>query len=306
MIDAELRAKLEAEKWFHAINFGDFSVQSSIYPPDRPPNCHLFPAFRLFSEISLEGHRCLDMGTFDGMTAFVLDQMGARQIDATCQYDLRRFRLAHEALAADRVIYHPKVQLEDLIGRFGEAAFDLVIMSVALHHVMLPLEALFICRQLLRRDGLFLLEAIAFESPEPTVYLNTELSDPVFGPLSIWIPTDAGLDGMLRLSSFDPLTRTDIPVPAESKMGGGGRQVIRSTILSKAALPANVRGRTAKLKDIHERKPWTGRIDYRALERPDWPESSIRYSGPEGPRPIDVRSFAPATPLQPRWTAPDG
>jgi 2-polyprenyl-3-methyl-5-hydroxy-6-metoxy-1,4-benzoquinol methylase len=191
-VSAELRAQIEAWKsWFHAIDFGDFSVSSFVGSQDDPPNSHLYPVFRFLSEISVSGMRCMDMGTFDGLTAFVLHRMGAARIDATCQYNLTRFKLAKKGLNANRVIYHPGTQLEDLLEKFGEAAFDLIVVSLALHHLTSPEEALITCRRLLKQSGLFVLQAIAFKDDAPALFLNTELDVPVSGIPTIWIPTEA-------------------------------------------------------------------------------------------------------------------
>ena len=298
-IDPDLRKKIEAERWFHSIDFGEFSVSSYLPTYGFPPNRHLFSAFRYLSEISLEGQRCLDIGTFDGLTAFVLDRKGAARVDGTCQYDLPRFRLAREVLGADRVFYHPKTQLEDLMDLFGEAQFDLIVVSATLHQLTLPQECLFICRRLLKRNGLFILEAATFKDPTPALYLNPELDHPVVGNPTVWIPTDSAMKGMLRLASFDPLSCTDVVVGTS-----GTRIRSRTTILSKAVAPRDVRGRTKGLADIHDKAQFTGRIDYRSLARPDLPESSIRYSGPTGLRPAHAQDEVPDVPLQPRWNPP--
>ncbi len=301
-INPALRKRIEAQKWFHAIDFGEFSVPSFVARPGVPPNGHLYPAFQFFSEMSLAEHRCLDMGTFDGLTAFVLDRMGAGRVDATCQHDLKRFRLAKEALQADRVVYHPQTQIEELIDRFGEGSFDLVVLTVALHHLMLPQEGLFICRRLLKRNGLFVPEAGVFADPEPVVYLNPELEHPIYGCPTVWIPSATGLEGMLRLAGFDQLARIDLGVPKEHVTD---KTSIRMTTLNRAVRPADIRGRSEKLADIQEKAKWTGRIDYRALSADEWPESSISYTGPEGQRSLDVQKHITEAPLQPRWSPPE-
>jgi hypothetical protein len=50
---------------------------------------------------------------------------------------------------------------------------------------------------------------------------------------------------------------------------------------------------------------FTGRIDFRALARPDLPTSTIAYFGPEGMRPQHRLDEIPRVPLQPRWVPPD-
>lgn len=297
-MDFKLRKQIEAQKWFHALDFGDFTVPSYRYPAPTRPNNLLLPVFQFFSEISLPGMRCLDMGTFDGMAAFVLDRMGAGRIEATCQHDRKQFRLAHEALKADRVVYHPKVEAEDLIDRFGEGSFDMVLVSLALHYFMLPQEGLFICRRLLKRNGLFVLAAGVFQNRLPVMFLNTEVEHPVGGIPTTWIPSDTGLEGMLRLACFDQLARIDIARPRTPM------NRMYTTIVSKAVSPDDVRGRSQKLVSIHDTDKTTGRVSFPAFKRADWPVSSISYNGPPGRRQLDISTHVDNTPLQPRWTRP--
>ena len=222
--------------------------------------------------------------------------MGAAHVDATCQHDLLRFRLAKEALGAEHVVYHPETQAEDLIGRFGEGAFDLVVLGMALHHFMLPQEALCICRRLLKHRGLFVLGALTFTDPEPAVFLKPMMKSPAPGmPNTIWVPTHSALEGMLKLAGFDPIGNSGaLPVGTE-------RKVIYSTMLSRAVRPAELRNRSAELVYVQDTKKWTGPIDYRALERTDWPASAIAYNGPGGRRTPDPRILG-KIPLQPPWT----
>lgn len=298
-LSGDLLKQLQKQKWFHAIDFGNW-VSPSWVNPDLPPNYHLFPVFQLLSEIDLNGLRCLDLGTYDGMTAFVMDALGAERIDAICQYDLERFRLAQEALEASAVHYLPETQIEDLIDVYGEAAFDVVVVSAALHHLTSPQEGLFICRRLLKEGGLFILEAAVLPGSEPAVYLNSELENPVFGNPTVWLPTARGLEGMARLAGFDVVTRLDL---------AGGRMAReanyeRVTFLLRASKPADIKGRTEKLAAIQDEARWTGRIDFRSISN-GWPLSAARYSGPAEHRRLDVWSHVANVPLQPKWSDPE-
>ena len=290
-VDVDLQAQIQAWKnWFHAIDFGGFSVDSSVGSPDEPPNSHLYPTFRFLKEISVAGARCMDLGTYDGLTAFVLNHMGAARVDATCQYNLTRFKLAKKALQANRVIYHPGTQLEDLLDKFGEASFDLIVLSMTLHHLSSPQEGIFTCRRLLKQSGLFVLHAVAFKDDSPALLLNTELAQPVSGVPTFWIPSDTALIGMLRLASFESLARTDLPYRP------GVPPTISVNTVNRAVSPKEVAGRSEKLAAIQDKAQWTGRIDYQALSDPARPTSNILYSGPTGYRSLDIRSFRPPIP----------
>ena len=111
------------------------------------------------------------------------------------------------------------------------------------------------------------------------------------------VPTDAAFDGMLKLAGFEPIGASGF-FPAAGK-----RKLIYSTMLSRAVRAAEIRGRTAELAAIQDTATWTEPIDYRALERSDWPESAIRYEGPEGRRNPYIR-ILDRIPLQPRWRPP--
>jgi 2-polyprenyl-3-methyl-5-hydroxy-6-metoxy-1,4-benzoquinol methylase len=291
IVDVDLQAQIQAwTNWFHAFDFGDFSVGTEVGPADEPPNSHLYPTFRSLTEISVGGMRCMDLGTYDGLTAFVLNHMGAARVDATCQYNLTRFKLAKKALRANRVIYHPGTQLEDLLDKFGEASFDLIVLSMTLHHLSSPQEGLFTCRRLLKQSGLFVLHAIAFRDDSPALLLNTELAQPVSGVPSFWIPSDTALIGMLKLASFDPLARTDLPHRP------GSPPTISVNTVNRAVAPKEVAHRPEKLAAIQDKAQWTGRIDYRALSDPTRPTSPILYSGPTGYRSMEIRTFKPPFP----------
>ena len=85
---AEIAEKMQSHDFFHDMDFGDFRTKSFVYPENLPSNYHLYPAFDLLSNIKVQGMNCLDIGTFDGMFAFVLSKLGAANVDATCQHDL--------------------------------------------------------------------------------------------------------------------------------------------------------------------------------------------------------------------------
>jgi SAM-dependent methyltransferase len=209
------------------------------------------------------------------------------------------------ALRPKNVWYHPKVHIEDLIGRFGEASFDLVVVSLALHHLTSPQEGLFICRRLLKHGGLFVLEAGLILGREPGLYLNTALDNPAWGSPTVWIPTDTALEGMLRFSSFQVLARTDANLTRWTPISGDPpRPIARSTFVCRAVSPREVEARPAKLAEIQDTAQFTGRINFRALSSPRWPRSSIAYAGPRGLWPMDVRTYQPNLPPQPRWVAP--
>src|SRR5690348_18425354 len=86
---------IKRRRFFHDMEIAGIRTGSWVYGDTLPPNYHLFPAFEFLADMSLSRARCLDIGTYDGMTAFVMASLGAKTVDATCQFNLKRFRLIH-------------------------------------------------------------------------------------------------------------------------------------------------------------------------------------------------------------------
>jgi SAM-dependent methyltransferase len=244
--------------------------------------------------------RCLDLGTFDGMTAFVMAELGAAEVDATCQYDLNRFRCVAAVGGWTNLKYYPNTEIEDLRLRFGDASFDLVCISAMLHHLVSPLDALFIVRNLTRPKGYLILEAAVHDKPQPVATLNTEAHDPVYGTPTIWIPSIEALEGMVRLASFSVEARIHL----RGTYLGRERNYRRVTLLCRAVKPSEVVGRSSAVQAVHRLSPWRHRIDFRELESQETMGAKIYYHGTNGSQSINIFNYRTDVPLQPTWVDP--
>ena len=131
-----LIALARKEKYFHNMRIAGIDTGSWVYEDKLPQNYHLFPTFQYLNELQLDGTVCLDIGTFDGMGAFSLAARGAARVDATCQYDLDRFRIARALLGLRNIAYYPKTDLELIRTKFPAAQYDLVVMTAMLHQLL--------------------------------------------------------------------------------------------------------------------------------------------------------------------------
>jgi SAM-dependent methyltransferase len=287
------------ERYFHDFDFGDLRTGSWVYGPDLPPNYHLWPVFQYISELELEGRTCLDIGTYDGMTAFVLAKCDAGLVRATCQSDLARFRIARALSGCDNVEYYPEYDLETTRHRFADASHDVVVMSAMLHHLTAPLDALLEARRLLNTGGILILESITREGGGAVLSLNTALDDPVFGVPTIWIPDERTLTAMLRLACFEPVSKTRL-------VGGRNARETnydRVTYLARAEQPSRITNRTSKTSEFHRTLSKIGHLEIDRLER-EAVRSDVLYSGPKGDRHLNIWLDSVSVPFQPQWSNP--
>jgi SAM-dependent methyltransferase len=292
---SELEERLKRESYFHDIETHGIRTGSMIYPDCYPPNYHLWPVFKYLGELDLVDRSCLDIGTFDGMTAFVMSELGAGHVDATCQYDLDRFRIIRALCRYKNVAYHAKTDLA-MIGRTFEAAqYDVVVISAMMHHLTSPLDGLLEVRRLLKREGCLVIESIFRDKPDPALLLNTELASPVYGAPTLFIPTLTALRGMLNLAGFE--------IVSETRLLGGAvareTNYERVTFLARARKPSEITSRSAKAAEIHRQASKMGPVDFAVLQNDTSRASELRYRGPEGARTLNIWLDEVPTPLQP-------
>ena len=291
--------ELEKLTWFHGIDFGNGLLTKGRLPESQPPNNTLFCIYPMLESIALRNKKVIDIGTMDGLLSYILKNLGAKPVVATDLYDRRSFRLAREILGYENEIeYHPHTDISHMLQRFGESAFDLVGFCGVLYHLLAPLESLLICRQIIRRNGLLLLETSCDNSStESVLYFNMgELSQPANEPTTYFLPTLPALFAMLRTASFDPLVAYRL-YPAYRR--------IRVGVLARAVRPSEVRDKTAlqKYHDSYVDEPdhFAFGDRFYKLEHGDEMPSTIRYAGPRGlDKKVDFRTYRPRVPFQPR------
>lgn len=296
----ELVERMKALPYFHSIDFGDWKTESWVYPGNVPKNTHLFSVFQLLQGIGVKGQYCLDMGTYDGLTAFILAAMGGKVV-ATCQFDREQFRLAHQYLCEQdakfsSVNYIPGFHLEDAHKYSFESKFDLIVLSAALHHMLSPLVAITTLRNLLKENGLLILEVAFVDGDQPAFFLNTEVENPVEGIPTIFIPTRSAVEGALKFCSFEILGAAEL-----DQIGKEGiSNYKRIAFVAKATKPSVVPDRTPQLMETHRKSPFFHYIDFNGLEQDDSQPSTISYTGDKYSL-VDTQTFQAQLPLQPKF-----
>jgi tRNA (mo5U34)-methyltransferase len=213
MTTDELRAKVQALRWYHSIDLGHGVVTPGIdNSPERLARVQL-PA-------DLSGRSVLDIGAWDGFFSFEAERRGATRIVATDHYAWHGvgwatgqgkagFTLARAALNS-RVEDVDVDVMELSAERLG--TFDVVFFLGVLYHLPNPLLALE--RVAAVTGDMLILETVVdmvgIARPAAAFYPDRELND---DPTNWWGPNHAAVSGMLRSVGF---ARVEVVTPARS------------------------------------------------------------------------------------------
>jgi SAM-dependent methyltransferase len=286
------RDKLLDRRWFHSIDLGDGDVTPGRFSRNVPPNYTLFGFFDLVTQIDLSQARCYDLGTMDGLGAFVLKGLGAPHVVACDLGPRPSFRFARQRLGLE-VDYVTPAMAQDLPAMVGTDKADFLLMAGVLYHVFDPLTVLLACRQALRREGLLVVETHHLPNESaPVMRLNpADVPRPrVDLPHTYWLPSKSAVHTMLRLAGFEVVTSITINT--------------RLTVLARAKRPREISGREPLLKLVQDRNRnphYREAYDFDAMQRDTSEPSPIRYQGPRGDRFLYRSLFEPQVPFQPKW-----
>lgn len=295
----------QKENWFHDFDFGDYRTGSVVYPPDLPTNYHLYPLLDLLARSDRTGATAMDIGTYDGLTALTLGCLGAARVDATCQFDLARFRIARALSGLNNVAYFPGCDLDKIELEAPKEAYDLVIASAMLHHLASPLELFTVARKLLRVDGELIVEAVVVDDAPSALTLNTIRKDPVFGAPTLWLPGYDALLGMLELACFKPIEVIKLTGGRDVREPNYDRYTVRALATSPGFAPEG-----SKLAEFHDKLETYCGLDFagmraakKSAEAPEPDELDRRalniWAGP--PRaPLQPSEAVKAPPFQPK------
>ena len=152
----DLIEEIRSTEWYHTIDLGDGLVTPGWFDTRQVVPQIPFPS-------SLEGKRCLDVGTFDGFWAFEMERRGASEVIAVDILDAekwdwpasssddakreigRRKGVGHGFEIVHRELRSSVVRLEKSVYDLSEAElgrFDLVYVGSLLIHLRDPVRAL--------------------------------------------------------------------------------------------------------------------------------------------------------------------
>lgn len=184
--------RIAGRRWWHTIELPDGVVTPGAW--DLRPMAKRMPW-----PASLQGARCLDVGTMDGFWAFEMERRGAAEIVGIDVADPSNFRLAAELLGS-RATWQ-QCSVYDLapasVGRF-----DLVFVGYTLNLLQDPVSALEAIRKVCRGTVIVLDEIslpLTVMHRQPVAKLA-----PRPGFTEWWVFNAAGLRRAIAVAGFQP------------------------------------------------------------------------------------------------------
>jgi tRNA (mo5U34)-methyltransferase len=209
---AELLAQVDRHTWLYSVDLGDGVQTKGLF---GPPHTHIQNAL---DQIEVRNKKILDIGCWEGHWSFEAERRGAAEVYATDYLvgdpraefserglkELPTFRLAHSILNS-KVSYHPDVSVYH-IDRLGVADFDVILFCGVYYHLKNPLLALAKLRQVMKDDGIIIVEGAIVDGPKEAsarFYYRELLGD---DPSNWWVPTISCLRQWIECSFFEPVS----------------------------------------------------------------------------------------------------
>jgi SAM-dependent methyltransferase len=239
----------------------------------------------LLQGIDVAGMRCLDVGAAHGVISLGLALRGA----AVTAIDIGgpkppQIVLAEEILGV-QIDYQSPISVEDAPRRFAPASFDLIVCAGVMYHLLSPADVFTRLRPILKRNGLLVMESACLANQkEPVLVLNTETGT-YSEPTTYFLPSANAIPGLAKLACFDVVaTRFNLPG--------------RYALLGRAVPPAEVRNRSEQCRKVHGfgiSDPSFSLAGFATAE-----QSSIRYSVQQGHAVLDLQTYRPEFPPNPK------
>lgn len=289
-----LRELVAKQKWFHAIDFGDFQ-SSGRFKPGTPQNITLFGTFEFVKRLKPAPDSCLlDIGTYDGIIAFGAKRLGYSNVIGTNAVAGTGFELARQALGfteADVKFLQP-IQIKDLHKICKPGEVDVVVNSGVIYHLLYPMEAFVEPRKLLKSNGYMILETPFLGSTEDPILSFNGASMELNEPSTYFLPTRTALIGMAQLAGFLVVSERILTKP------------LRITLLLKASTRSEIINHPSTFPFVVQmlkRDICDHHFTYARLERTEAPESAVVLDDTDFPTTgtIDPNSFIIDFPCHP-------
>jgi len=263
--------RVAAQKWFHAIDFGEFASQGR-FRPGTPQNITLYGAFDFLRTMDLSQARVLDIGTYDGIVAFGARKLGSPSVFAVDTHENTAFLLARELLGYTNsdINYYTGIQIASLAEIFPKENFDVIVCCGVFYHMLHPMQAFTETRKLLGEGGVLILET-PYDHTRPEALLIFNGIDKIVNePYTYFVPTKSALEGMAQLSGFKVMGYRILNAPR--RITYLLKAVSRSVLIDDHATPAFIiqmlkrdtcddSFRFKDLEKVNRKSPFLGNFD---------------------------------------------
>jgi hypothetical protein len=160
----------------------------------------------------LEGLKCLDIGTVEGVVPVLMTRRGARDVVAYDRVDWSRKVDFVKACYGAEYRYISGMNYGDFQAKvlgLDEHPFDLAVFSGVLYHMFDPLGGLLRTRSMVRDCGLVIVETSALMNDVMAIFFNAEAW--IIPPPNYFVPYLACLEYLLRLCRLTPLDFVHLP-----------------------------------------------------------------------------------------------
>ena len=193
------RAPLFNQFWYYGIE-----LLPGLFTPGQEHN-NIVLTRTLLRHCGLEGQRCLDIGTMEGLVPVLLTRRGAIETVALDGLDCSEQITWVQHYTGSNFKYHPAVMFDQILTLLKDhGRFDVVVLSGVLYHVFNPMHVLGVARSMLRTGGLMIVETAGVQEDNFAMYFN-HAGEVYTDPTSFWFPTVPMLDYLLRYFKLAPL-----------------------------------------------------------------------------------------------------
>lgn len=198
-----VREEIAGLRWFHSIDFGEFA-STGRFTKGTPQNFTLYGVFEFLQAMELTNASLLDIGTYDGITAFGAKKLGARKVTAVDNSRQPTFMAARKALGYSEtdVEHNNGTQIKDLVAKFGTKSFDCIVCAGVLYHMLNPMQAFTETRKTLKDGGFLMLETVFDPSVEEASIAFNPIQTVMNEIYTYFVPSRSALVGMANLAGF--------------------------------------------------------------------------------------------------------
>jgi 2-polyprenyl-3-methyl-5-hydroxy-6-metoxy-1,4-benzoquinol methylase len=193
--------KIVSDFWYYSVELPD----GRFTPGFKFPNVAL--TRNLLRAAKIEGNRCFDFGTMEGLVPTLLAKRGARQVVAVDNCDFSDKIQLVKSLHGVQFQYNGNVSLDQTVAfaRSISDRFDIVVVSGILYHVFSPFHLLGYARSLTRLGGLVIIETAAILDQNYAMYYNFLGDRYIYTKWDTWFMSVPLLDYLLRFCRLAPL-----------------------------------------------------------------------------------------------------